>query len=60
MILAANQIEVMEVRGKVLDEAEAKLNEYQEKMPELVGRYMEIQQELERLNKLLLLKKFFL
>jgi|GEM_PF-3978122 Uncharacterized protein involved in exopolysaccharide biosynthesis len=51
MILAANQIEVMEVRGKVLDEAEAKLNEYQEKMPELVGRYMEIQQELERLNK---------
>ncbi|NEQ36108.1 MAG: polysaccharide biosynthesis tyrosine autokinase [Okeania sp. SIO3I5] len=51
MILAANQIEVMEVRGKVLDEAEAKLNEYAEKMPEVVRRYTEIQQELEISNK---------
>ena len=53
MILAANQIEVMEVRGKVLDEAEAKLNEYAEKMPEVVRRYTEIQQELEISNKTL-------
>ncbi|MCL2927972.1 MAG: polysaccharide biosynthesis tyrosine autokinase [Trichodesmium sp. MAG_R01] len=51
MILAANQIEVIAVRIKVLDEAEAKLNEYQEKMPELVRRYREIQEELAILNK---------
>ncbi|MGK7923144.1 MAG: GumC family protein [Trichodesmium sp.] len=51
MILAANQIEVMEVRGKVLDEAEAKLNQYAEKMPEVTRRYTEIQQELEISNQ---------
>ncbi|WP_246844550.1 polysaccharide biosynthesis tyrosine autokinase [Hydrocoleum sp. CS-953] len=51
MILAANQIEVMEVRGKVLDAAEGKLNKYAEKMPEVVRRYTEIQQELEISNK---------
>ncbi|MEM1168803.1 MAG: polysaccharide biosynthesis tyrosine autokinase [Cyanobacteria bacterium P01_H01_bin.35] len=51
MILAANQIEVMEVRGKVLDAAEAKLNKYAEKMPEVVRRYTEIQQELEISNQ---------
>ena len=51
MIVAANQIEVMEVRGKVLDQAEAKLNKYAEKMPEVVRRYTEIQQELEISNK---------
>ncbi|MCL2932366.1 MAG: polysaccharide biosynthesis tyrosine autokinase [Trichodesmium sp. MAG_R03] len=53
MILAANEIDVMEVRGKVLDAAEAQLNEYGEKMPEVVRRYTEIQQELEVLNKML-------
>ncbi|NET12784.1 MAG: polysaccharide biosynthesis tyrosine autokinase [Okeania sp. SIO1H6] len=53
MILAANQIEVLEVRSKVLDEAEAKLNEYIEKMPEVVGRYQEIKQELENSNNIL-------
>ncbi|MDY7008984.1 MAG: polysaccharide biosynthesis tyrosine autokinase [Cyanobacteriota bacterium] len=53
MILAANQIEVLEVRNKVLDEAEAKLNEYIAKMPEVVGRYQEIQQELENSNNIL-------
>ncbi len=46
MIVAANQIEVLEVRSQVLDEAEARLNEYTEKMPEVVRRYTEIQQEL--------------
>ena len=51
MILAANQIEVIEVRSKVLDEAEGKLNEYAEKMPEVVRRYQEIQQQLEISNK---------
>ncbi|WP_426549072.1 GumC family protein [Dapis sp. BLCC M126] len=51
MILAANQIEVMEVRGKVLDEAEAKLNEYGKKMPEVVRRYTEIQEDLEISSK---------
>ena len=51
MILAANPLEVIAVRIKVLDEAEAKLNEYQEKMPELVRRYTEIQEELAILNK---------
>ncbi|NEO51951.1 MAG: polysaccharide biosynthesis tyrosine autokinase [Okeania sp. SIO3B5] len=53
MILAANQIEVLEVRSKVLDEAEAKLNEYIAKMPEVVGRYQEIQQELKNSNNIL-------
>ncbi|NEP04553.1 MAG: polysaccharide biosynthesis tyrosine autokinase [Okeania sp. SIO2G4] len=53
MILAANQIEVLEVRSKVLDEAEAKLNEYISKMPEVVRRYQEIQQELKNSNNIL-------
>ncbi|NEP91216.1 MAG: polysaccharide biosynthesis tyrosine autokinase [Okeania sp. SIO2C2] len=53
MILAANQIEVLEVRSKVLDEAEAKLNEYIAKMPEVVGSYQEIQQELKNSNNIL-------
>ncbi|MEB3343291.1 P-loop NTPase, partial [Okeania sp.] len=47
MILAANEIEVMEVRAKVLNEAEAKLNKDATKMPEVVRRYTEIQEGLE-------------
>lgn len=50
MIMAANQIEVLEVRSKVLDKAELELNEYIQKMPEVVRRYTELKQELEISN----------
>lgn len=53
MVTAANQIKVLEVRSKVLDQAEAELNQYIQKMPEVVRRYTELKQQLETSNKML-------
>ncbi|MDJ0553596.1 MAG: polysaccharide biosynthesis tyrosine autokinase [Microcoleaceae cyanobacterium MO_207.B10] len=53
MVTAANQIEVLEVRSQVLDKAEVELNQYIQKMPEVVRRYNELQQELELSNNML-------
>ncbi len=47
MVQAANQIEVLEVRSKVLDKAAAELSQYAQQFPVVLRAYADIQRQLQ-------------